>query len=439
MYLKKPMQKLNKYWFSITLFAAFVFRLTLSFFAHHIDLFNHADWGVRFWQYGPTKFYTANVWSFTWPNQPPGTIYIFAGIRKLYEGIFSFFSYLHFQLNIFPGSILLYLEKNLYTAFVKLPAILADFGIAWLIYKIVFGITKKKNLSALGSIVWLFNPVVWYNSSVWGQYDAVINFLAMLAFYLLTRRKLIFALMFLAVSFYIKASLLIFAPIFLIVALRQKYDIKSWLLALGASLLTITLFTIPFSGGKPFIWLYYLYKDKVFTEQLHVVTANGFNFWGMVFGVKDSAVQLSDSARFLGIWAYKYISYIIYLIFYLLPTWLVFKKQDIKSVFWALAIVSFSSFILLTNMHERYLYPIFPYFTVLVVMTPTLFANYAGVSLVNLLNLYYYWWVPVIPGLMNFMVAKDGLAARVLSGINVLLFLFLYLRFIRYSFDKKKL
>ncbi|HJY98713.1 MAG TPA: hypothetical protein VJ227_03295 [Patescibacteria group bacterium] len=433
------MQKLVKYWFSITLFVAFAIRFVLSFFAHHIDLFNHSDWGIRFWQYGPAKFFSpdANVWSFTWPNQPPGTIYIFAGIRKLYEGIFNALSYLHFQLRVFPGSILLYLEKNFYTALLKLPAILADFGIAWLVYKIVLEITKKKKLARIGAVVWLFNPAVWYNSAVWGQYDAVINFLAMLAFYLLFKKKLLAAFLLLLFSFYIKASLLIFAPVFLLTAIRQKYSIKKWLLAVGVSLAAVGLVTIPFLRGEPFSWLYALYREKVFTDQLHVTTANGFNLWGVIFGVKDSAVQISDSVKFLGV-AYKHLSYIIYLIFYLPALWLVYKRQDLKSIAWALAIAAFSSFMLLTNMHERYLYPLFPYFTVLVVAAPQLYANYAGVTLINILNLYNFWWVPFIPGLMDFMQAREGAALRVLSGINLALFLFLYLRFAKYNLVRKK-
>ncbi|KKP31359.1 MAG: hypothetical protein UR21_C0010G0001, partial [Candidatus Woesebacteria bacterium GW2011_GWC2_31_9] len=72
-------------------FVAFCFRLILSFLIWHPDLNNHFDWGIRFWQYGPAKFYTENVWNFTWPNQPPGTIYMFAGIRKFFEFIFGIF------------------------------------------------------------------------------------------------------------------------------------------------------------------------------------------------------------------------------------------------------------------------------------------------------------------------------------------------------------
>lgn len=413
--------------------AAFLFRSFLSFQVWHPDVNNNIDWGLRFWQYGPAKFYTANVWNFTWPNQPPGTMYMFAGVRKLYEGSFGILSYLHFQLHAFPGSALLYLEKNLYPALSKLPGILSDLGIGWLIYEIIKKITGKDKLAISGAIVWLFNPVIWYNSAVWGQYDSVINFLALFSFYLLVKKKLNIAFLLFALSLYIKASLLIFAPIFFIIALRQKYPIKKYVSSILISIVVIVLISLPFSHRDPFRFLYYLYKDKVFVDQLHVVTANGFNLWGAIFGVKDSAVEIHDSVRFLGL-AFSNWSYLLFGIFYLPALWLVYKKQDIKSVVWSLAVAGFSSFMLLTNMHERYLYPLFPYFTILLVSQLGLIWNYTAVSIINLLNLYNFWWVPMIPGMLEFMTAKDNLFSRILSAISLVLFLLFYLRFINYNF-----
>ena len=73
---------------------ALLFRVVLAFGAWHPDLNNHVDWGIRFFQYGPSKFYApeSNVWNYTWPNQPPGTTYVFAGVRKIFESSFNFFS-----------------------------------------------------------------------------------------------------------------------------------------------------------------------------------------------------------------------------------------------------------------------------------------------------------------------------------------------------------
>jgi Gpi18-like mannosyltransferase len=305
-----------------------------------------------------------------------------------------------------------------------------------MICKIIKSLVKGEKLGLIGAIIFLFNPVVWYNSAVWGQYDSVINLFALLSLYLLMRKKLTFALLAFALSLYIKASLLIFAPIFLIIAMRQKYSVNKYLTALVVSIIAIAAITLPFSRGEPFSWLFNLYKDRVFVDQLHSITANAYNLWGAVNGIHAAPQLFPESTPFL-VLTYQIWSYIIFTIFYIPSLILAFKKQDTKSVVWALAIGAFSSFMLLTNMHERYLYPLFPYFTILVVIVPELFANYAAVSLVSLINMYNFWFVPFILGLAEFMTAKENLASRYLSGINFALFIFFYLRFIRYNFVKK--
>jgi Gpi18-like mannosyltransferase len=414
------MQKLIKSKIFWIFFVAFCFRLILSFLIWHPDLNNHIDWGIRFWQYGPAKFYTENVWNFTWPNQPPGTIYMFAGIRKLFEFIFGIFWIINTKIPAFPSIVISFFETNLYPALIKLPAILADFGIAYLIYKW----TNKK----WASLIFLINPVIWYNSSVWGQYDSVINFFALLAFYLLNKKKLLFAIIAFILSIYIKASLLIFAPIFLIIAIRQKYSFKKYILSLVLSLIVVALVTLPFSQGEPFSWLYYLYKDKVFIDQLHVVSANAFNLWGAIFGVKDSAVEIKDFLPFFG-FTYQIWGYILFIISYIPLLYKVYRNNDLKVVAWTLALTAFASFMLLTNMHERYLYPLFPYLTILLTMGVVANWEYWLITAISLLGMYNFWFTPKINIIISFLSFGDRLMPRILGFLLFILLLKLYTRY----------
>ena len=404
---------------------ALVLRLVFSFWAWHPDLNNHVDWGIRFWDYGPAKFYTANVWSFTWPNQPPGTAYIFAGIYKLYQAIFSFFWKINISIPLFPSGIVTFLEERGYQALLQLPAILADLGIAYLIYW-MFKKKKKAKLGIFGATLFLFNPIIWYNSAVWGQTDAIINFFALLAFILLLERKLMWAVLALLTSFYIKASLLIFAPVFAIIALRQKYKLVEITKALVVPLLIIGALTLPFSRGEPFGWLYELYRNKIFLQQLQVITANAFNIWAGIAGIHEQPHTLM-----LGALTYQAWGLVLFGISLIYPLYLVYKKQDYKSVFWALAIISFASFMLLTNMHERYLYPLFPFFTILVVFDKKLLPLYWGVSGLSLVNLYNFWWTPKIQWLIDLLSAGDRLLPRILGFVNFNLFVNFYARFLR--------
>ena len=136
------------------LIIAFLLRVVLAFITWHPDINNHVDWGIRIFSYGPGKFFApeSNVWSYTWPNQPLGTIYMFAVIRKLFELVFSVFWWVNIHIPLFPSAIMLFLEDYLYIAMLKLPAILADLGIAVLIYKIILSWGTKANGKKLEKI-----------------------------------------------------------------------------------------------------------------------------------------------------------------------------------------------------------------------------------------------------------------------------------------------
>lgn len=406
--------------------AAFCVKLLLSFVTWHPDVNNHVDWGIRFWQYGPANFYSpeANVWSFTWPNQPPGTIYIYAAIRKLFEAVFAFFWFLNIKIPPFPSNLMLFFETNLYPALLKMPGILADVGIGWLIYR-VFAREDKEKIGLFGAVLFLANPVSWYNSTIWGQTDSLVSFFGLLAFIFLVERKLIWAVLSLAGSIYIKASLLLFLPVFALVLVKQKYRLKDIATAVGISLLFFGALTLPFSQGEPFSWLVHLYQKKVFTQQLQVITANAFNVWATLTGIHERPHDL-----LLGPLSFKLWGWLMFAAASLPALHLVYKKQDKFSVFWSLAIISFSAFMLLTNMHERYLYPLFPVLTILVVTNRKLLLLYVLVSAIHLLNLYNFWWYPRVNILIQVMSAADRLLPRVLGLVNLILFFVVYKSFV---------
>jgi Gpi18-like mannosyltransferase len=402
---------------------AFLFRFVLAFTTWHPDLRNHMDWGIRFFEYGPAKFFSpdANVWSYTWPNQPPGTIYIFAFVRKLYEILFSIFWWLNINIPSFPSIVMFYLEKNLYPALLKLPAILADLGIAWIIYKI-FKDQKKEKLGFLGSIFFLFNPVIWYNSSLWGQTDSIINFFVLLSFYLLKKKKISLSVLFFAISLFIKLSLLIFLPVFVLYIFKKKFLPKDIIFSFALSLLFIGFATLPFSAGEPYFWLYNLYTKKVLVAQLQVITANAFNLWAALTGIHEQPQSL-----FWGIFSYQVWGYIIFLLVFIPLLYLFLKDDKEDDLWWILALSAFASFMFLTNMHERYLYPLFPYLTILLFKRKNLLPLFIAISFINFLNLYNFWWVPRIDPLITFMSFGDRLMPRVFGLVNFVLFLlFLY-------------
>ena len=407
------------------LLLALIFRLLMSPFASHIDVFNHLDWGEKFFSYTPKVFYSpdANVWDFTWPNQPPGAIYIFAASFLIYKLLFSVLWFFNSSFSFFPSLLVTFSEKYLYIILVKLPAILSDIGIAILIYKML-----PKKYAKLGAILFLLNPVSWYNSAVWGQTDATINFFILFSFYLLFKKKLNLSVLAFAISLYIKLSLVIFAPIYFIY-FYKKYSLKNLIKPILVTLVFLILTTLPFLNKytpDPVSFLQYVYLKKVLVDQMQVITANAFNFWGALKGLE---LQSHDQMFF--VFSYKAWGYILASLAILPALFRIYKRPTLENTIWSLAIISFSVFMLFTNMHERYIYPLFPYLTILVAQNRKLLIIYISISLITLLNMYNLWWVPEI-SFLN-LILENILILRLLSFVNLGLFIYFY-----YFWLKKK-
>lgn len=407
---------------------AFLFRLTLAFGPWHSDMDYFMDWGTRFWQYGPNKFYSANVWSFEWPNEPPGTMYVLAGDRKLYEGTYQMFWWMNITFRYFPHRIMFFFDKTLYPAVEKIPFIASDLGLAGLIYLISNKL--KKGTGFFAATLFLLNPITWYNSSVWGQTDSVINLITFASIFLLDKKKLFLAILLFALSVFIKPSLLIFLPIFGIVLIRQKYSWQNIVLSILGTTTIIILLTIPFATKNPFVYIYELYKDKVFTVQLHLITANAFNIWTTI-----AEIHAKPNSLMLGPLSFELWGDILFGLFVLPILWLVWKKQDFTTVLWSLSLMAFASFMLLTNMHERYLYPLFPPLTILVAQNRKYLPFYIAVSSMHLLNLYNFWWTPPIQPIIAILSWQNRFITRILGLVNFGFFLYIYVQ--RITFSKK--
>jgi len=423
------MKKILNSKFFLAVFLLFLIRFVFAFLIYHPDVRNHVDWGIRFFEYGPSKFYApeSNVWSYTWPNQPPGSILIYAFVRKLYEALYSFFWFLNTSIPLFPSNLMYGIEHNLYPSLLQLPAIIADGGIALLIYKILKRIKDTKT-GQYGALLFLLNPVIWYNSAIWGQTDSIVNFFVLLAFYFVYKKKLFFSILSFAISLYIKVSLAVFAPIFLLI-LFKKYkviDILKYSIVVFGIILLITLPFSVGSGKDPISFLVYLYQEKVLTEQLQVITANAFNLWATLTGIHERPHSLPLLGLTYQFWGYILFGFLFFPIFYSL-----WKKENEKKTYFVIALTAFISWMFLTNMHERYLYPLFPYLTIIAALNLTLIPIYWLISIVNLLNLYNFWWYPEISVVKQFLSFGDRLMPRVFGVVNLGIFILIYKKFFK--------
>ncbi len=370
-------------------------RLLLIPTAFHGDLNNNYSWGKELVERGAVGLYERSEWSYSVPNQPPLYIITFGGSWLFFEKTGALITTLNKSLSVFPSSLVWFWENLGLSISMKLPGIIADIAIAIVIYK--FFMHRKENDNALAlTAAWLLAPVAWYSSAVWGQVDTLVNLFGLLSILALIQKRLPTALMWYTVSILFKGSLLLFAPFLLLYAIQSKYSLSSWLRAIGLSALVIFSISFPFHPqADVFLWLGKLYGVQILPGEIGFLTANAFNFWWLV----DSGKTL-DAELFFGIpariWGLG--------MFLTVAGWAMyqmFRKLTTASFLLLLIIVQLAGFMLLTRMHERYLFPVFPLGMILVGLTPSFWPYLGALVFLHLANLYSMFWAPGMPWLEN--------------------------------------
>ncbi|HNZ84322.1 MAG TPA: hypothetical protein PKZ29_00060 [Candidatus Woesebacteria bacterium] len=410
---------------------ALLFRIILVIISgYHPDILNHLDWGVRFLSLGSKKFYENIFWGVSWPNQPLGSMLLFAFIAVINKFLFQIILFLNNTIPIFPSFIIPVLEQNLHVWLVKLPFILSDIGIGYLIYKIIHQYHPSKAITA--ATIFLFNPVLIYNSAIWGQTDSLINLLALAGLYLIYQKKYFSGVILFLSGFLFKLSLIIYLPILGLLFLKRLKDWKKFIAPVISFAVLIFVLAIPFAFGdkNPFEWLWYMYTNRVLVRQGSMLNGNAFNFWAGLFGIN---LSLSEFTKFWGL-TYQWWGRLLYLLF-LLPVWFKFikSKLTLTNLFYALMLSAFGSFIFLTNMHERYLYPVFPLLTTIIFLPKSKFnlKHLLALSLIHFLNLYNLWFYPLVSPLKTLLIGFNFLTCRLLSFIllvTCLVYLVKYLK-----------
>jgi Gpi18-like mannosyltransferase len=423
--LKMHMYK--KWKLIIILLIAFLLRLLLVPTAYHGDLNNNISWGTLAAERGLSGFYgsaDADDWPYSAPNQPPLTILMFAGLRLIWVWVDKFLWWVNYDIRLFPSRLVWFWRDFGMTFLVKLPSIVADLGIFYLILKYLMS-KKKKRLGLILGMVWLINPIGWYTSSIWGQTDSIVNLFGLASILFLLRKDLVKFCVVFTLSFLFKGSLAIFVPVLGFIAIKQKHKVSEWIKALIFSIVTIILVSIWFHPYIDFpIWFIKLYQERILPGEIGYLTANAFNIWWLV-----DPGKVMDNEKFFGITARLWgiittlagMTGIIY--------WLNKKGLSDRNIFFSLSVVAILSFLFMTRIHERYLYPFFPLSTLSLAFFPQLTIFYIVLSVTFLLNLYHLFWAPPIPFLEKLFINSQ--VGNTLAIINIIVFIFVVFLFQR--------
>lgn len=390
------------------LVAALIIRLVLIPLAFHSDLTTNTIWGIYAEEFGLKGYYDwLNFGNYARPEYPPISTILFLAVRGLWLRLFDVIWFVNVKIPAFPSNLMTWYDTLGNQALLKLPGIISDIGIGYLIYKY----TKKVKYA----VFYLFNPAVIYLSSVWGQTESFVAFFGLLGIIKFLEKKYYSGFWSLFVSFLTKASLLPSFPVILIQAVKEKMKLKEIVMLAVFALAGVFLVGSIFTDGSAVTWMIESYRTKFMVGPFNLpyINLNAFNFWGLILGLD----RISDKTEFLGI-AYSLWAWIIAGSFFAV---ILNKFRDKKTnIFFALTLVFTASFLFLPRMHERYLFPAFVFFPILVAKFPKLARAFVLLSAVFLINLYHWWWIPAIPPLMAFFDLE--LVVRGLSAVNLSVF-----------------
>ena len=167
-WLKRRRAQWPAWWVWVGLGLLLVVRLWMAAqnTGYQVDMNLWRYWGETMLANGPAKFYQA-VSFCDYPPLYPTILALLAGLAKLFNASAS---------------------SGLSLIIFRLPAILADLGIAY----IIFRMARRKmgdTLATLIALLFALNPLAWFNSAVWGQVDSLFFLLMLLCFIFLGRKK----------------------------------------------------------------------------------------------------------------------------------------------------------------------------------------------------------------------------------------------------------
>ncbi len=392
----------------LILILGFLLRVLLSSRGTYMADFNSwIGWSNRLVEVGFEKFYES------WCDYLPGYLYVLWILGKL-KSFFEIFS-------LGVSNFLLF----------KFPSILADLITGYLIYKIASSFASKKK-ALLATSLYVFNPAIIFNSTLWGQADSVFTLFLFTFFYFLINEKSNWSAVFWALASITKPQGLLFGglvPFFLGGKSKLLKTLRFFVLALVVFFGSF----LPFSNNLDLVGLV-LQRFKVTLGQYPYTSLNAFNFWAFF-----DKMWFNDKFLFLKIplqtWGLG-----LFVVFYLLIVGIFWKKggQVLRRGLWTFAFLSLASFLFLTRVHERHLFPLFAFLTPLAVIDFFVFLALGFFSMFHVLNLSYaYVWLT-----KNFYQIFSHSMISIVSFSAILVFFLLLLYFYqqrRFSFPKLKL
>jgi len=295
---------------------------------YKVDLSTLSAWFYTAAEHGPRVFYEAAVWC----DYPPFNVYIFWVFGSLAK-----------QLSLFGRSGILYV--------IKLPPILFDTATAFLIFVFLRKRVDFKS-SIMAASLYVFNPATIFNTSVWGQYDAIYTCFLILSLVLIFESKPKLAVIAFTLGILTKPQSVALAPLIAFL-IAKKYRWRGLAASALVSAGTVLAVILPFEWSNPLDFLVGIYLEGY--GGYPYTSINAFNLWALTgFWRPDR-----ETFMFLDFFT---IGWLMFGAVTALSLYTLYKRLDSReevSVLFSAFVLLFGFFILPTRIHERYLFPAF--------------------------------------------------------------------------------
>ncbi len=345
---------------------------------------------------------------------------------------------------------------------IKIPPILADLAIGYLVYSMVLELGARRSLALGAALLAVLNPISWFDSVVWGQADAFGVVFMLLGLRELWRDRPERAAIYTVVAAIIKPQLGILVPLVAVVTIRralwpaggegdpERTGRPMKILTTGlAGLGTVLALSIPF-GLTPLGFLKQLTST---TGTYPYTTVNAYNPWSLVPSdqggspastggwICDAAATFVKddcgwgSAMFGPIPAIV-IGVALLAIAFAIVLFVAARRPDRLTLLVSLVVLALAFFILPTRVHERYGYPFFPLAAILAALSVRWLGAYLVLSVATFANMYVVLttlytdnpmisdWLGIGPLIRN----EAGIATIVLINTIGFIWVFLQLR-----------
>jgi len=328
---------------------------------------------------------------------------------------------------------------------IKIPPILADVGIGWLVWSMVRELGGGRRAALIGAALVVANPVSWFDSILWGQVDSFGVVFLLLGIRELWRDRPERAAIFTVIAALVKPQLAILVPIVAVVTIRRAFwpvnrevdepgtrfadepgvpaRIRAWerrtdrplrIVTTGvAGFLTAVVLCFPFglsviepgTGGAP-LQSGLLYEMFNTAGEYPYASVNAYNPWALASvdgsGVAANGSWACDSvilnpaagsafcprAVMIGPFPAVIVGSALLIAAFVIVSLLVARRPSPIVILTGVTILTIAFFILPTRVHERYLFPFIAVGAILAAVSLRWRVAYAVLSLTTFMNMY---------------------------------------------------